>query len=75
MSRSTSAFVSLRLRRRSMATLVRVGSQRRWVQLAEQPPVGAILDAGFPVRVTAAKQVAGGGLLIDAEPAEAGDGA
>jgi hypothetical protein len=71
----TTPFVaSLRLRRRSMASLVRVGDDQMWVGLNTQPPVGAVLDVGFPVLVTASKQVAGGGMLITAERIAAHDG-
>jgi len=50
-----------------MASLIRVDSEQIWVELSTQPPVGAILDVGFPVVVTDSKQVAGGGMLITAE--------
>ena len=58
---------SLRLRRRAMASIVQVGDERMRMELSTQPPVGATLDVGFPVLVTASKQVAGGGMLITAE--------
>ena len=57
-----------------MASLVRVGGDQIWVELDTQPAVGAILDVGFPVVVTEAKQVAGGGMLITAEPIGKNDG-
>ena len=57
-----------------MASLVRVGDERMWLELNRRPPVGAILDVGFPVLVTASKQVAGGGMLITAEPIGEHDG-
>jgi hypothetical protein len=51
-----------------------------WVQgdvyrtsVSEKPPVGATIDIGFPARVTQSKAVAGGGVLIVAEPASAED--
>ena len=51
----------LRLRRRAMASIVQVGDERMRLELSTQPPVGAILDVGFPVLLTASKQVAGAG--------------
>ena len=67
MSIATPIVASLRLRRRSMASLVRVDGDQIWVELNSQPPVGAVLDVGFPVVVTESRQVAGGGMLITAE--------
>lgn len=67
MSLATPIVASLHLRRRSIASLVRVGSEQMWVELRTEPQVGAILDVGFPVVVTDSKQVAGGGMLITAE--------
>ena len=57
-----------------MASLVRVGGDQIWVELDSRPPVGAILDVGFPVVVTEAKHVAGGGMLITAERIGKNDG-
>lgn len=70
MSFPASSLACLWLRRRPMPALVQVSGERRWVELHEQPSVGAILDVGFPVQVIATKQVAGGGMLIEAEPTE-----
>ena len=58
---------SLRRRRRPRSALVRVGNQHIWVDMDSQPPVGSTLDVGFPVMVTEARQVAGGGMLVLAE--------
>lgn len=66
-SLSTPLATSLRLGRRSMAPLVRVEDQQRWVFLTRRPPIGATLDVGFPVLVTESREVASGGLLITAE--------
>ena len=74
MSIATPIVASLRLRRRSMASLVQVGGDQIWVELDRQPAVGAILDVGFPAVVTDAKQVAGGGMLITAERTGKNDG-
>jgi hypothetical protein len=74
MSIPTPIVASLRLRRRSMASLVRVGGEQLWVELASQPPVGAILDVGFPVVVIECKHVAGGGMLITAERIDESNG-
>jgi len=74
MSIATPIVASLRLRRGSMASLVRVGSEQMWVELRTQPQVGAILDVGFPVVVTESKKVAGGGMLIRAERTHEADG-
>ena len=74
MSIASPIVASLRLRRRSMSSLVRVGSEQMWVELHTQPPVGAILDVGFPVVVTDSRQVAGGGMLITAERIAESDG-
>jgi hypothetical protein len=38
--------------------------------LASRPPVGATIDIGFPVVVTESKDVAGGGILVAAEPVD-----
>jgi len=57
-----------------MASLVRVGREQLWVELTTPPPVGAVLDVGFPVVVTECRQVAGGGMLITAERILEGDG-
>ena len=56
-----------------MASLVRVGREQLWVELTTPPPVGAVLDVGFPVLVTRCRQVAGGGMLITAERLAEGD--
>ena len=74
MSLATPIVASLRLRRRSMASLVRVDGEQLWVELTTPPPVGAVLDVGFPVVVTECRQVAGGGMLITAERILEGDG-
>jgi hypothetical protein len=74
MSIATPIVASLRLRRSSMASLVRVGDEQIWVGLHTQPSVGATLDVGFPVVVTESKLVAGGGMLIRAERIRETDG-
>jgi hypothetical protein len=74
MSLSTPIVASLRLRRRSMASLVRVGDDQLWVELNTQPLVRAIIDVGFPAVVTQSRQVAGGGMLIAAERIDEHDG-
>jgi hypothetical protein len=73
MSLATPIVASLRLRRRSMASLVRIDGEQIWVELHKPAPVGAILDVGFPVVVTESKHVAGGGMLITAERLEESD--
>ncbi len=67
MSLAAPIIASLHLRRRSIASLVRVDGEQIWVELRKPAPVGAILDVGFPVVVTESKEVAGGGMLITAE--------
>jgi len=74
MSIPTPIVASLRLRRRSMASLVRIGGEQMWVELNRQPALGAILDVGFPVVVTESKLVAGGGMLITAERIDESNG-
>ena len=74
MSLAAPIVASLRLRRRSTASLIRVGNEQLWVELTTQPPAGAILDVGFPVVVTDCKHVAGGGMLITAERIPESDG-
>lgn len=73
MSLAAPIVASLRLRRRSMASLVRVGGEQLWVELITQQPIGAVLDVGFPILVTQCGQVAGGGMLITAERLAEGD--
>ena len=67
MSLASPIIASLHLRRRSTASLVRIGGEQIWVELHEPAPVGAILDVGYPVVVTQSKQVVDGGMLITAE--------
>lgn len=74
MSIASPIVASLRLRRRSMASLVRIGGDQVWVELNTQPPVGAILDVGFLAVVKESKLVAGGGMLITAERIQGNDG-
>ena len=52
---------------------MRVDGEQIWVELHRPAPVGAILDVGFPVVVTEAKEVAGGGMLITAERLDESD--
>jgi hypothetical protein len=62
------AIANVRLRERRVAAVVLVHGDAYRTELSEQPPVGAKLDIGFPVIVTESKQVAGGGILVAAEP-------
>lgn len=54
--------------RRPLAAIVTVdGGKPIRTQLDEKPEVGTELDIGFPVLVTEAKVVLGGGVLVQAE--------
>ncbi len=65
--------VRLNIRRqasRQSYAVVRVGSTTYRTYLSGRPPVGAKIDIGFPVIVTESKDVAGGGILVAAEPVD-----
>ena len=53
--------------RRPVAAIVTVDGKPFRTQLSEKPDVGTKIDVGFPVVVTEAKAVFGGGVLVQAE--------
>jgi hypothetical protein len=57
---------------RQTYALVRVGSITYRTYLAGRPHVGATIGIGLPVVVTESKDVAGGGILVTAEPLDNG---